>query len=99
MPSTSSTRTGPGPVHAGRAVLAPGPVRVEEVLGIAHRLVPEGQYRGALERVAVLVGVGRHGGDPGDPVVEQRDVVPEFLAEGEDPPAEAAVHVQPDPCL
>ena len=84
-------------LHAGRHVLAAAPVEEVEVLRLAQRLVAEQQRRAALERVAVLVGVGRDRGDAGDPEVEHGDVVPELLAERQDEPAEAAVHVHAHP--
>ena len=83
-------------LDARRHVLAAGPAGQEEVLAVAQRLVAEQQGRRALERVAVLVGVGRDAGDAGDAEVEHRDVVAELLAEREDEPAEAAVDVQAD---
>ncbi len=96
-PGAGDQAAGARALHAGRHVLAAAPVEQVEVLRLAQRLVAEQQRGAALERVAVLVGVGGDRGHAGHPEVEQRDVVPELLAEREDETAEAAVHVHPDP--
>ena len=86
-------------LHARRGVLPPAPVGQVEVLRVAQRLGAEGEDRGALEGVPVLVGVGRDGRHARDGVVERGDVVAELAAEGEDEAAEAGVDVQPDAAL
>ena len=61
--------------------------------------VPIEQSRRALERVTVLVGVGRDGGDAGQAEVEDGDVVAQLLAPRQDEAAEAAVGVEADAAL
>ena len=66
---------------------------------LAQAAVAVRQHRGALQAVAVLVGVGRDGGHAGQAEVEDRDVVAELLAPRQDEAAEAAVDVQADVVL
>ena len=63
---------------------------------LRHDLSRNSTVRRALERVAVLVGVGGDAGDAGQAEVEGGDVVAELLAEREDEAAEAAVDVERD---
>ncbi len=66
---------------------------------LRRALSAEGEDRGALQGVAVLVGVGRDRGHAGQAVVEDGYVVAELLAEGQDEAAQAAVDVEADPLL
>ena len=98
-PGGGDQTAGARALHARRGVLPAAPVGQVEVLRVAQRLGAEAEHRRALEGVPVLVGVGRHGGDAGDRVVERRDVVAQLPAEGQDEPAEAGVDVEADAAL
>ena len=75
------------------------PVGLVEVLRIAQALIREGEHARALQRVAVLVRVGRDRRDAGHREVEGWDVVAELTTEGEDETAETTVDVQSDAVL
>ena len=85
------------PSIPGEQYFPPDHEVLKKYCALRSSLVAEGQDRGALEGVAVLVGVGGDGGDPRDAEVEQGDVVAQFLAERQDPASEAAVDVEADP--
>src|SRR5262249_37698302 len=91
---TQRARTGTGERRA--EVEAARPLRGLVVLEVAQVLVAVQHHRGALGRVAVLVRVGRHRRDAGNPEVERWHVVAEPFGPRQYEAAEARVGVEPD---
>ena len=92
-------RPGRLPRERRRAVEAARPVGGGEVLVAAQLEAAVEHHRGALGRVAVLVGVGRHRRHARQAEVERRHRVAELLGPRQHEPAEAGVGVEADAAL